>query len=339
MTVDTEDLRVLEKELRGWVARRAQALSEFERHPSELGLRDVLKELASLGYASLSTDGTTPGIDANGELAPTVVGELALGSPSTATLLLTHYYAEALMGTEATLPAASPLAGSWLAACPYQSPAEGEPTLALPSGPAGPLMGTASLVVGASVADRLVLLAEDPASSQVVVVVDTRCSEVSEPVATLGLRGAVAADVRLERAPGDGFRVLGSTTNGAGHVERARFALTKMAGRLVQSLLKEATRLAREHARARVQGGRCIIEHPQVMELLDRLELATTLTNAAARNPDETGSTGDALRLVGRSARRGAEAAMQVFGGSGYMDDAPIGQLYRDILQASALGG
>ena len=90
----------------------------------------------------------------------------------------------------------------------------------------------------------------------------------------------------------------------------------------------------------RVQGGKPIIEHQTVgfmlCDNLMELEAATQCLAAAARAAERGG--GDPWRSIlaeafaAEACERVARRAMEVWGGAGYMTEAPMERLLRDVV-------
>lgn len=110
--------------------------------------------------------------------------------------------------------------------------------------------------------------------------------------------------------------------------------------------LRHARDLAREQAKARKQGGRSIERHPAVLSLLGSADTAVSVADALlgrmAGGPLRGNGIGDvfAARAEAHSILcRGATDALQVFGGSGYMQDVGMEKALRDSQQLRLMGG
>jgi alkylation response protein AidB-like acyl-CoA dehydrogenase len=110
--------------------------------------------------------------------------------------------------------------------------------------------------------------------------------------------------------------------------------------------LRHARDLAREQAAARKQGGQSIAHHPAVQSLLGSADAAVAVVDALldrmARGPLRGGRIGDVFAIRAEAHPllcRGATDALQVFGGSGYMQDVGMEKALRDSQQLRLMGG
>ncbi len=110
--------------------------------------------------------------------------------------------------------------------------------------------------------------------------------------------------------------------------------------------VQRAYAVARRHAETRRQGGRLIVDHPAVAQLLASQRTALDAVDAML-----TACSGDVFARAGLRRAFGARAeahpmlcraandAMQVLGGTGYMRDAGVEKIVRDVNHLRALGG
>jgi len=110
--------------------------------------------------------------------------------------------------------------------------------------------------------------------------------------------------------------------------------------------LRRARELARDQAKTRTQGGHRIEEHPAVKLLLGSADAAVSVADALLGQMATGPLRGDRVRDVfaARSEAhpilcRGATDALQVFGGSGYMQDVGMEKALRDSQQLRLMGG
>jgi alkylation response protein AidB-like acyl-CoA dehydrogenase len=110
--------------------------------------------------------------------------------------------------------------------------------------------------------------------------------------------------------------------------------------------LRHARDLAREQAKARKQGGRSIAHHPAVQSLVGSADSAVAVVDALldrmANGPLRGSRVGDVFAIRAEAHTllcRGATDALQVFGGSGYMQDVGMEKALRDSQQLRLMGG
>jgi len=110
--------------------------------------------------------------------------------------------------------------------------------------------------------------------------------------------------------------------------------------------LRHASELAREQAKGRVQGGQSIEHHPAVQSLLGSAHTAVAVGDALlgrmAEGPLRADRIGDVFAARAEAHPllcRGATDALQVFGGSGYMQDVGMEKALRDSQQLRLMGG
>jgi alkylation response protein AidB-like acyl-CoA dehydrogenase len=110
--------------------------------------------------------------------------------------------------------------------------------------------------------------------------------------------------------------------------------------------LRHARDLAREQATARKQGGQSIAHHPAVQSLVGSADSAVTVVDALlGRMADgrlRDNQVGDVFAIRAEAHPllcRGATDALQVFGGSGYMQDVGMEKALRDSQQLRLMGG
>jgi alkylation response protein AidB-like acyl-CoA dehydrogenase len=147
---------------------------------------------------------------------------------------------------------------------------------------------------------------------------------------------AVAADQVLGEA-GKGYRIAIETLN------EGRIGI----GAQMLGLAEGALAAALRHARQRKQFGRPLAEFQamrfQLAEMATEIEAARLLVYNAARMRDAgmdfRKEAAMCKLFVSRAAERVASRAVEVFGGSGFVKDAPVEKLYRDAKIGSIYEG
>lgn len=110
--------------------------------------------------------------------------------------------------------------------------------------------------------------------------------------------------------------------------------------------LRHARDLAHEQAKARKQGGQSIASHPAVQSLLGSADSAVAVVDGLlgrmAEGPLRGSRVGDVFAIRAEAHPllcRGATDALQVFGGSGYMQDVGMEKALRDSQQLRLMSG
>lgn len=115
---------------------------------------------------------------------------------------------------------------------------------------------------------------------------------------------------------------------------------------IARGAVERSLQLARGYAAERYQGGAIIDRHPAVLELLGRARSLLAVVDAQLDVGSRTRLDADGLVLALATRARSmpaladaANAALQVFGGIGYMRDVGAEKVLRDTLHLRALGG
>ena len=198
------------------------------------------------------------------------------------------------------------------------------------------LRGKLSMVVHSDSAALLVVAARDREGNPAIAAVRVGADNVTlhEPHATLGLRGPIVRTVDFNSVTVDDL-VCGDTAREI--MESAALSLRWGAVGLLAGIVAKASAAAAEYAELRFQGGRRIAEHSAVGRLLQ-------VAHGAARQFDGWLGGLDAqlineapLAEARAAALRATEAALQVFGGSGYICPSIAERCWRDARQAATL--
>ncbi len=168
---------------------------------------------------------------------------------------------------------------------------------------------------------------------------DTPGLSVGKVDKKMGQRGSLTADVVFEncRIPAS---ALCGTKEGVGFktamkvLDRGRLQVAAACTGLATRLIDEAARYARE----RTQFGRPIAEFQTVQALLADSYAETYAARCMIRDAAKRRDAGEDVRVQAASCKyfasealgRVADRAVQIHGGSGYMAEYPVEQLYRD---------
>lgn len=163
---------------------------------------------------------------------------------------------------------------------------------------------------------------------------------ISPPLRKMGLRSADTRELSFDGCRVPASHLLGGRGSGRAAVVGSGFALTRVyiASNGV-GVAAECLDAALEHARSRVAFKRPISQFQYVQGMLVdsavELEAGRLLRDKAARLHMErlpfTKEAAMAKLYCTEMAKRAADNAVQVFGGMGYMDEAPVSRYYRDV--------
>ncbi|MGE5451983.1 MAG: acyl-CoA dehydrogenase family protein [Acidobacteriota bacterium] len=172
---------------------------------------------------------------------------------------------------------------------------------------------------------------------------------VSASTASHGLDDLGTQAVWLDPIQGASTRCRPATWQGAS-AQQAWAALQAMHAvglqAMTQAIVDRAWQQAQDYASLRRQGGQTIVGHLAVQQLLGRARSAvcesdqvlTQIGSATCRWPDLITRWRDRARCQ-TSLSNGASAALQVFGGMGYMRDNAMERALRDVNHLRLLGG
>lgn len=308
-----------------WVGPNLEQLEHYPDRPLPEGYLDVLRELGLLDFDTRAEQGLP--------LLASALRTLADAAAAPAALVFAH-----ALGQHLLLEDNQQAAGL----CAYPIYAEPEsPTLSYEETRDGIVLdGTCQMVVGAPVAQTLVLPAHGPGGIALLTLEPTlRGLEVGEPLLTLGMRGCPTADVTLS-----GARVpsAASTRSAGALIERVHALFRAPAAAIAAGVLAHSTRTAASYTTDCYQGGHNIIDYQEVRRLLAGMLAAGALCASATRelldNPAEPAATELFLEAKKRAARATCDG-VQLLGGYGYMEDYGQERCMRDAKQAEYLLG
>jgi alkylation response protein AidB-like acyl-CoA dehydrogenase len=315
----------------------------LNHHPDEPLPERLIPGLSELGLFELDASGA----DGIATLS-LIVETLAERAAAPAALLFAHHLARELI--RATRPENG--SARWLGDQRLAYPAYAEPAILdraprawLSSGELR-LEGLASLVVGAPIADALVLPVTDAESGGVALVLIEPGDpgvRIGESLLTLGMRGCPTADVTLERVQLSPDRLLARPPAAARTIAEVSRRFRAPAVAITSGLLAQSLKTALEYAKQRYQGGRQIVDHDEVRILLSGIGEDHALCRlAAARLAESDLPETESLALFARAKQRASRATsdgVQLLGGNGYMEDYDQERCMRDARQAQCLLG
>jgi alkylation response protein AidB-like acyl-CoA dehydrogenase len=210
------------------------------------------------------------------------------------------------------------------------------------------LSGSASFLVLGGLAEYAVIPAGDSwgdGFSYYLLNVKGRGVEVSEPVVSLGLHACPAVDAVLDRAEGV---LLGGRGKGPDYFQKMYDRMSLPAAAISMGIMKGSFNEALSYAKDRYQGGRQIVDWPEVRMILSKMAAQIETGHAAldrAAGLLESASAGWASAAAAAALETGeasvsvATDGVQLLGGNGYMKDYGQEKRMRDAAQARALLG
>ena len=161
---------------------------------------------------------------------------------------------------------------------------------------------------------------------------------IGESIALLGLRGASAQNIEFTSARVAESNFSGESVAAEITIKRAYQVLGWGVIGMLLGIVTKTCEQASEYASLRIQGGRRIIDHPPVSKLIESIVSAKQQLSLWLGQLETNGnSIRPPLEQARRSAKSATDAALQVFGGLGYICPSVAERCWRDARQAAAL--
>ncbi len=345
----SDELEALRASVERFALRELEPLlPALDHHPDAAFPLELLAGLRELGLLDAPVEGEP------GELAllAAALGVLAGTAAAPAALVLGHVAGQRLLthprahgaGRARWLLDGGPR-GALLGVPLYTEPGETDADVLTTAGTGALVLdGSCRFVVNAPLADVLVVPARlEQELAWVAVPRGQAGVRVGESLLTLGMRGCPTADLHLDHVPLEDDQLIASGAGARELLEDLHRALRPLVVALSTGILERSLATAVAYARDRYQGGRQIIEHPEVRTLLAGMISATTagrqaLTALLAGDLSE--AAGASLFIAAKEAAAHATAdGVQLLGGNGYMADYGQERRMRDAKQAQCLLG
>lgn len=199
------------------------------------------------------------------------------------------------------------------------------------------LTGKLPMVIDANETSLIVVPASSREGEPAIVAVapDTAGVIRHEPRPTLGLRGPCVRTIEFASVAVEECFAQGEETRRA--LAKASRILAFGSSGLLIGITRKATKEAAAYARLRVQGGKPIAEHGAVAKLLGVADSAARQLELWMSQLDDIDGSIVALDDARAAALTATDAAMQVFGGIGYICPGVPERCWRDARQAAAL--
>lgn len=308
---------------------------------------DLGERLRDLDLLEMFLPEALGGLGADLRTLCSVIQTLSEERPALGASLLTHAFAQRLVLSCEESEGARRIAADAAGRVPRLGhPAYAEPGpidgLALEDGhgKAPALRGHAALVVNAPHADAIVLHAGGEEDSLVLVSGDAPGLHPSRTVKTHGMAGCPAADLAFEGVP---VMRLARGQDASAAVERTRSAFRPAVLAILAGVITRSLRAAHAYTHERHQGGRPIVQYPQVRAMLadmaaDRALCAAGMEAMLVGALDAAAAEGVVLRAK-EAAVRATSDGVQLLGGYGYMEDYGQAESMRDARQTACLLG
>ncbi len=194
----------------------------------------------------------------------------------------------------------------------------------------------------------MVLCRTDEGFGIVIVPTGTPGYTISPPLRKMGLRSSDTRELSFDDCRVPALNLLGGPASGRQAIVTGGFYMTRLylASQAI-GLAAECLDLSLAYAKSRVAFKRPIARFQYVqgmlVEMAVEVELGRLLRDKACRMHDAHQYYAKEAAMTKlfctEMAKRAADGAVQVFGGSGYMDESPVSRYYRDIRAATIAEG
>jgi alkylation response protein AidB-like acyl-CoA dehydrogenase len=194
----------------------------------------------------------------------------------------------------------------------------------------------------------MVLCRTDEGFGIVIVPRDAPGFTMGPPLRKMGLRSSDTRELFFDDCRVPEMHLLGGRGSGRQAIVGGGFHITRLylASQAV-GVAAECLELSLAHAKSRQAFRRPIVQFQYIqgmlVEMALEVELARLIRDRACRMHDArqpyAKEAAMAKLFCAEMAKRAADSAVQVFGGAGYMDEAPVSRFYRDIRAAAIAEG
>jgi alkylation response protein AidB-like acyl-CoA dehydrogenase len=331
----------------------AEHREEHDRYPFGGLFSEAINDAGVIGFYGINLPVDYGGVGMNAVMVAAILEKLSEVDASLAGVVLTNAAALEIIQTASESTGSQNIyqnAGRFgaipLAFQTYAGPKESEMPLTDDSGTS--LTGRVPYLVLGGIADFAVIPARNKGPegfSYYLVDLGSDRVHKSKPVVSLGLHACPAVDIILDGAPAV---LIGTRGSGTEYFETMRDRLSVCTAAMFLGIMRGSLQDALVYTADRYQGGRQIIDWPQVRMMLANMaievKIAESCLATACRefDGDEPGweMTARAAAIhLGELANRVATDGVQLFGGNGYTRDYPQEKRMRDAKQAQCLLG
>jgi alkylation response protein AidB-like acyl-CoA dehydrogenase len=227
-----------------------------------------------------------------------------------------------------------------MAASPYIDYSQTKATVfASPKGRDWVLDGSVHWVINAQAGSQLAVVAKVPSGATALFRIrlpHPGCM-LSEPLVVLGLWGWPVCHIKLSSAVAGEESLVAVDQEARKRLDEgyrvARWGTLGMLSGLSDYLLEQA----KAYALVRIQGGRRIIDHPPVRQLIDTAQGAVESIHRWVAHLELHPDADFSLAEMRREGLRATDNALQVFGGNGYICPGLPERCWRDVRQTATL--
>jgi alkylation response protein AidB-like acyl-CoA dehydrogenase len=223
------------------------------------------------------------------------------------------------------------------------SSADFEPSLTAAQGKTFQIFGPGGLAVNGSGSAWFILFAKtaDGTPLAVLCTSDFETLVAGEPEPALGLRAMPICALRVENHQVPEANVIAVGDDALFFYRSLVSAVCLVAASAACGLMGSAVKKALKYAAERYQGGKMIIDHSHVRNILGRMRADAiaswgAVSHLAAQDPDHLAALGTKVSVTD-SAVRVCTDAVQILGGYGYMRDYGLEKAMRDAAVLSLL--
>ena len=327
---------------------------EHDRYPFSELYTDAIEDAGIVGFYGVNLPCDFGGVEMNTSMIAVILERLSETDSSMAGIIFTNAAALEIINaasesgdTEGTCQEIKSIGTVPLAFQAFTSPEENSIPILNKKGDAI-FFGNMKYLTLGNIADYAIVPArmkDEKAFSYYLIDLRDKGVKKSEPVVSLGLHACPSVDVTLENVP---VQIIGKPDEGAVCFNTMKDRMSICIAAMSLGIMRASFKSALEYTEERYQGGRQIIDWPQVRMMLANMavevKIAETCFAMAMQELDmnkqgwEKTAAAAAIHL-GELATRTATDGVQLFGGNGYTKDYPQEKRMRDARQAQCLLG
>jgi alkylation response protein AidB-like acyl-CoA dehydrogenase len=335
------------------IKKLAEQREDHDRYPFGSLFTEAIRDAGMVGFYGINLPADCGGVGMNAVMVAAILEKLSEVDASLAGVVFTNAAALEIIriasertGSRGSYQEAAGFGSAPLAFQAYGSPKESEMPVIDDNGTT--LTGRAPYLVLGSIAGFALIPASHSGSegfSYFLVDLGSDRVHISGPVVSLGFHACPAVDVLLDDVPAI---PVGARGAGREYFAAMRNSMSVCSAAIVLGIMRGSFQDALQYTADRFQGGRRIIDWPQVRMMLADMAInvktAEICLATACREIDNDeqgwGMTAQAAAIhISELAGRVTNDGVQLFGGNGYTRDYPQEKRMRDARQAQCLLG